>query len=153
MRSKGRRAAGPLADADAGRLALFGWVMFDWATQPLYTLVVTFLFAPYFVNGFMADPALGSTLWAYATGTGELATKLVKRPKDLTTIAKANDGEFPFWRVFDIISGDTPVPGHETTQMPLYSQRMRSQESSGQFPPAHVRVLEVTHYLESIQNK
>jgi len=31
--------------------------MFDWATQPFYTLVVTFLFGPYFVNGFMADPA------------------------------------------------------------------------------------------------
>ena len=77
MRSKGRRAAGPLADADAGRLALFGWVMFDWATQPFYTLVVTFLFAPYFVNGFMADPALGSTLWAYATGTGELVAAIL----------------------------------------------------------------------------
>ena len=46
--------------------------MFDWATQPFYTLVVTFLFAPYFVNGFMADPALGASLWAYATGIAEL---------------------------------------------------------------------------------
>jgi mono/diheme cytochrome c family protein len=90
---------------------------------------------------------------ADATGTGELANKLIKPPKDLTTIAKANGGEFPFWRVFDIIAGDKPVPGHETTQMPLYSQRMRSQESSGQFPPPHVRVLELTHYLESIQKK
>jgi len=39
-----------------GKRALFGWVLFDWATQPFYTLVVTFLFAPYFVNGFMAIP-------------------------------------------------------------------------------------------------
>jgi UMF1 family MFS transporter len=46
--------------------------MFDWATQPFYTLVVTFLFAPYFVNGFMDDPARGSSLWAYATGIGQL---------------------------------------------------------------------------------
>jgi UMF1 family MFS transporter len=46
--------------------------MFDWATQPFYTLVVTFLFAPYFVNGFMADPARGASLWAYATGIAEL---------------------------------------------------------------------------------
>ncbi len=52
--------------------ALFGWVMFDWATQPFYTLVVTFLFAPYFVNGFIDDPARGSALWAYATGISEL---------------------------------------------------------------------------------
>ena len=55
-----------------GKGALFGWVMFDWASQPFYTLVVTFLFAPYFVNGFMADPARGASLWAYATGIAEL---------------------------------------------------------------------------------
>jgi MFS transporter, UMF1 family len=61
----------------AGPLALTGWVLFDWATQPFYTLVVTFLFAPYFVNGFMADPALGSTLWAYATGVAELVAALL----------------------------------------------------------------------------
>jgi MFS transporter, UMF1 family len=57
--------------------ALFGWVLFDWATQPFYTLVVTFLFAPYFVNGFMADPALGSTLWAYTTGGGQLIAAIL----------------------------------------------------------------------------
>ena len=55
-----------------GKRALFGWVLFDWATQPFYTLVVTFLFAPYFVNGFMTDPVRGAALWAYATGIAEL---------------------------------------------------------------------------------
>src|ERR1700693_3746774 len=68
---EGRGPEGKIAKA-AGPLALLGWVMFDWATQPFYTLVVTFLFAPYFVNGFVGDPALGSTLWAYATGVAEL---------------------------------------------------------------------------------
>ena len=60
----------------AGPLALTGWVLFDWATQPFYTLVVTFLFAPYFVNGFIRDQTLGSTLWAYATGGAELVAAL-----------------------------------------------------------------------------
>ena len=46
--------------APAGFLTLAGWVLFDWATQPFYTLVVTFLFAPFFVNGFIDDPALGA---------------------------------------------------------------------------------------------
>ena len=32
------------ANEHATRRGLFGWVMFDWATQPFYTLVVTFLF-------------------------------------------------------------------------------------------------------------
>ena len=61
----------------AGPLALTGWVLFDWATQPFYTLVVTFLFGPYFVNGFIGDPALGATLWAYATGGAELVAALL----------------------------------------------------------------------------
>jgi len=56
---------------------LVGWVLFDWATQPFYTLVVTFLFAPYFVNGFLADPAHGQTIWAYATGTAQLVAALL----------------------------------------------------------------------------
>jgi UMF1 family MFS transporter len=60
---------GPVRTSAAG---LVGWVLFDWATQPFYTLVVTFLFAPYFVNGFVADPAHGQTVWAYATGFAQL---------------------------------------------------------------------------------
>jgi MFS transporter, UMF1 family len=64
--------ASPAAAQPAGKRALIGWVLFDWATQPFYTLVVTFLFAPYFVNGFMADPDRGAALWAYATGIAEL---------------------------------------------------------------------------------
>jgi UMF1 family MFS transporter len=72
-----RKAARRAPPERVGKRALFGWVMFDWATQPFYSLVVTFLFAPYFVNGFMADPALGSTLWAYATGVGELIAAIL----------------------------------------------------------------------------
>jgi UMF1 family MFS transporter len=73
MPTAARRRAAPRAGAEpAGKRALFGWVMFDWASQPFYTLVVTFLFAPYFVNGFIADPVRGSSLWGYATGIAEL---------------------------------------------------------------------------------
>ena len=88
---------------------------------------------------------------ADASGRGELANKLVKPPKDLTMIAERNGGTFPFWMIFDIIAGDTTVEGHDSSQMPLFSQRMRGQESAGIFPPAPLRVLALTHYLESIQ--
>ncbi len=30
------------------RKRIFGWMMFDWASQPFYTLVLTFIFGPYF---------------------------------------------------------------------------------------------------------
>ncbi|MCC7252758.1 MFS transporter [Hyphomicrobium sp.] len=46
--------------------ALVSWVLFDWAAQPYYTLVLTFLFAPYFANAVAADPAQGQALWGYA---------------------------------------------------------------------------------------
>ncbi|MEO1307340.1 MAG: MFS transporter [Pseudomonadota bacterium] len=32
------------------RRRIKGWMMFDWASQPFYTLLVTFLFGPYFVT-------------------------------------------------------------------------------------------------------
>jgi MFS transporter, UMF1 family len=74
---KQRRALNGNPAERVGSLALTGWVLFDWATQPFYTLVVTFLFAPYFVNGFIRDPALGSALWAYATGGAELVAAVL----------------------------------------------------------------------------
>lgn len=41
--------------------------MFDWAAQPFYTLVLTFLFAPYFAAVFVGDAAWGQELWGYTT--------------------------------------------------------------------------------------
>jgi UMF1 family MFS transporter len=46
--------------------ALTGWVLVDWAVQPFHTLVVTFLFAPYFTTVVAADAARGQALWGYA---------------------------------------------------------------------------------------
>ncbi|MCR9124891.1 MAG: MFS transporter [Rhodobacteraceae bacterium] len=34
--------------ADAQRKRIWGWYFFDWATQPFYTLGLTFVFGPYF---------------------------------------------------------------------------------------------------------
>ncbi len=52
--------------APAPRRALVSWVLFDWSAQPYYTLVLTFLFAPYFVNAVASNPAHGQSLWGYA---------------------------------------------------------------------------------------
>jgi mono/diheme cytochrome c family protein len=90
---------------------------------------------------------------ADATGRGKLAEHLLQPPKDLTTIAARSGGEFNFWRIFDIISGEVEVEGHKTFQMPKYSKRMRGDDFKPGYLPSHVRVLELTHYLESIQVK
>ena len=43
------------------------WVLSAWATQPYYTLVVSFLFAPYFANVVVGDPVYGQAVWGYAS--------------------------------------------------------------------------------------
>lgn len=59
-------AAVAASGVTAPRSALVGWAMFDWAGQPFYTLVQTFLFAPYFANAVVSDPSQGQAAWGYA---------------------------------------------------------------------------------------
>jgi UMF1 family MFS transporter len=40
-------------------------MFFDWAAQPFYTLILTFLFAPYFANVVVGDGPRGQALWGY----------------------------------------------------------------------------------------
>jgi UMF1 family MFS transporter len=101
MDGRERAGAAGTGDEPPGKGALFGWVMFDWATQPFYTLVVTFLFAPYFVNGFMADPARGASLWAYATGIAELIAAVLAPV--LGAIADAGQPRKPWIAGFSVL--------------------------------------------------
>ena len=54
------------------RRAIVGWVLFDWACQPFFTLVTTFVFAPYFAAALAPDPVSGQALWGYATAAAGL---------------------------------------------------------------------------------
>jgi len=65
------------AQTHAGPLGIGGWVLFDWAAQPFYTLITTFLFAPYFVDGFMTDPVAGQSLWGLVTAAAGVAVALL----------------------------------------------------------------------------
>ena len=51
----------------AGKLAILGWVFFDWACQPYFTLLMTFIYAPYFASVVVGDAARGQSLWGFAT--------------------------------------------------------------------------------------
>ncbi len=83
-------------------------------------------------------------------GDGEMASILVKPPSDLTRISERS-GRFPFWRIYTMIAGDAPVPGHDTFQMPQYGARMKADEEKPGYFPTHIRILLLTHYLESLQ--
>jgi UMF1 family MFS transporter len=52
--------------------ALVSWTLYDFAAQPYYTLVLTFLFAPYFATHVVGDPALGQTIWGYGAAAASI---------------------------------------------------------------------------------
>ncbi|MEL6921705.1 MAG: MFS transporter [Pseudomonadota bacterium] len=51
--------------AKPSRKGIFGWMMFDWAAQPFYTVVTTFIFGPYLVSRMASDPVSGQAAWGY----------------------------------------------------------------------------------------
>jgi UMF1 family MFS transporter len=59
------------------RRAVTAWLFFDWAAQPFFTLITTFVFAPFFASALAADAASGQALWGYATGLAGLCIALL----------------------------------------------------------------------------
>jgi MFS transporter, UMF1 family len=47
------------------RRGIWGWMLFDWAAQPFFTVVTTFIFGPYFASRMASDPAVGQAAWGY----------------------------------------------------------------------------------------
>lgn len=85
----------------AGPLALIGWVLFDWASQPFYTLITTFLFAPYFVSVFVGDPVEGQSLWALSVAVAGIAVALMSPL--LGAVADASGRRKPWIFVFSVV--------------------------------------------------
>ena len=59
------------------RRAVVSWMFFDWAAQPYFSLITTFVFAPYFATRVAADPATGQSLWGFATACAGLIIALM----------------------------------------------------------------------------
>jgi UMF1 family MFS transporter len=58
------------------RKGIWSWMMFDWAAQPVFTVVTTFIFGPYFISRMVLDangnpdPVAGQAAWGYAIAIG-----------------------------------------------------------------------------------
>jgi UMF1 family MFS transporter len=52
---------------DADKRGIWGWMLFDFAAQPYHTLIITFIFAPYFASFIASDPVSGQSQWGYGT--------------------------------------------------------------------------------------
>ncbi|MEM0978058.1 MAG: MFS transporter [Pseudomonadota bacterium] len=61
---------------ELNRKTIWGWMSYDWASQPHSTLLVTFIFAPYFTSTVVGDPVQGQAQWGYMTGIAGLLIAL-----------------------------------------------------------------------------
>jgi MFS transporter, UMF1 family len=80
------------------RSAVISWILFDWAAQPYFTLITTFVFAPYFATHVAADPASGQALWGFATAAAGIAIALLSPV--LGAIADASGRRKPWIAAF-----------------------------------------------------
>ncbi|WP_322514646.1 MFS transporter [Rhodopseudomonas palustris] len=80
------------------RAAVGGWILFDWAAQPYFTLITTFIFAPYFATYVAPDPATGQSLWGFATAASGLLIALAS--PILGAVADASGRRKPWIAVF-----------------------------------------------------
>ena len=68
------------------RAAVISWIFFDWAAQPYFTLITTFVFAPYFagfVAGCFAGPHLLSRVGhirSFAVAAAVTAASILMQP-------------------------------------------------------------------------
>jgi mono/diheme cytochrome c family protein len=100
-------------------------------------------------------------------GTGPVAAALKSKPTDLTTIAKENNGVFPFGRIYDIIDGRQQVRSHGDREMPIWGFRYSPAPIPGsgpvipyfldplydREPVIRSRILAVIDYIYRIQAK
>ncbi|MEP9352102.1 MFS transporter [Xanthobacter sp. KR7-65] len=104
------------------RRAVIGWILFDPACQPYFTLITTFIFAPYFASAVAPTPAEGQALWGFATGAAGLVIALCSPL--LGAVADAAGRRKPWIAVFGLMlmTGSAllwlAVPG-ETARIPL----------------------------------
>jgi UMF1 family MFS transporter len=80
------------------RIAVISWIFFDWAAQPYFTLITTFVFAPYFATHVASDPASGQSLWGFATAASGLLIALMSPV--LGAIADASGRRKPWIAAF-----------------------------------------------------
>ncbi|MEP3248403.1 MAG: MFS transporter [Sneathiella sp.] len=83
---------------EASRLGKFSWALFDWANQPYFTVVTTFIFAPYFTSVVVGDPVQGQAYWGYTQAAAGILIALLSPV--FGSIADAGGPRKPWIAVF-----------------------------------------------------
>lgn len=87
--------------AEASRLGQVSWALFDWANQPFFTVVTTFIFAPYFANVVIGDPVQGQTAWAFTQSTAGIIIAVLS--PFLGAMADAGGRRKPYILAFQLL--------------------------------------------------
>ncbi len=90
-----------VAGRKASRRGIAAWLFFDWAAQPWFTLVTTFVFGPWFATNLAANSVEGQALWGYAAAAAGLAIALLSPV--LGAIADASGARKPWIAAFSVL--------------------------------------------------
>jgi len=85
----------------ASRLGIAGWMLFDWAAQPFFTVITTFIFGPYLVSRLAADPAAGQAAWSYTLTIAGIVIALLAPV--MGSIADASGARKPWIAAFAVV--------------------------------------------------
>jgi mono/diheme cytochrome c family protein len=88
-----------------------------------------------------------------AQGDGPLADQLRFAPPDLTRIAKRNKGKFDTQMVQRIIDGRFPIRGHGGPEMPVWGDAFLEPREGYSRDGVRAKIVELTAYLETLQQK
>ena len=85
-----------MSEFRASRLGRLSWTMFDWANQPFYTLIMTFVFAVYFSDVFITggDGAQKFTLTQTISGILKVKPEKLSIITEITGPKKNGSGKF-----------------------------------------------------------
>lgn len=83
------------------RKSIWGWMLFDWAAQPFHTLIMTFVFAPYFTSTVAPDAVTGQSYWGYAVGISGIVIAILS--PILGSLADTSGPRKPWIASFSII--------------------------------------------------
>ena len=67
----------PPTDGAGSRRAIAAWCLYDWANSAFPTVIVTFVFAPYFTQAVAATEIQGSAQWAWTVSISALVVALL----------------------------------------------------------------------------
>ena len=86
---------------NADKKGIWGWMLFDFAAQPYHTLIITFIFAPYFASFVASDPVTGQSQWGYGTAIAGIIIAIMS--PILGAIADATGPRKPWIFAFSIL--------------------------------------------------